>query len=442
MFDFSPIFHYNTAMKLDIVDMGINGEGVSRHDGKVCFVPFALTGETVTAHITRENKDFAQCQVDEILTHSAGRVVPRCPYFAVCGGCTIQHLDYARSLDFKRKLVQNTIKKIAKIDLPVSATVPSVPYGYRNKSVFPIAHRDGHNVIGMFTKGTHTVVPVTRCAIADDRINAILAIVRDFVSTTELKGYDFASRKGDLRYAVIRSVGDRASVIIVATRRVDLGALVDMLPTGTSVHLNINTDDKHILSQHFVHISGESKLQSVQNGIQYYISPYSFAQINDGVRSALYDEIVRHIRTPIVIDAYSGAGLLSAIMSRHCRQVYGIEIARSATADADDLMRNNGFANVININGDCAEVLPKCIADMTDEYTIVLDPPRAGVDAGLIARVNVSSARYIIYVSCHPSTLARDIARLDNFSVVSVQPFDMFPQTADVETLVILTRKK
>ncbi len=428
-------------MKLDIVDLGINGEGVARHDGKVCFVPFALVGETVTAHPVRETKDFAQCRVDEILTHSADRVVPQCPYFTVCGGCTIQHLDYAKSLEFKQRLVQNTIKKIAKIDVSVSAVVASAPYGYRNKCVFPISRHNGRNVIGMFAKGTHTVVPVVQCAIADDRINAILAVVRDFVASTALKGYDFATRKGDLRYAVIRTVGDRVSVVIVATRRVDLGALVSMLPAGTSVHLNINADDKHILSQHFVHVSGDEKLQSVQNGIQYCISPYSFAQINNGVRSALYDEIVRHIRTTTVIDAYSGAGLLTAIMSKHCQQVYGIEIAQSATADADDLMNKNAICNVVNINGDCAEALPKLIADMTDEYTIVLDPPRAGVDASLIEQVNVSGARDIIYVSCHPSTLARDMAKLDRYDVVSVQPFDMFPQTADVETLVVLTQK-
>jgi len=434
--------------ELEIMSLGINGEGVAKENGNVFFVPFALPKEIVEVEQLNEKGNLKFCKLKNIIKKSSQRVAPRCKFFGICGGCNLEHLEYVETLNYKTELIKETLKKVAGIDTVVNKTIGSACYGYRNKMVFPIAKIDAQNIVGMFKEKSHKVVEISSCQIANNVINKVLKIFKLFLKNSYLEGFYENEKNGVLKYLSCRVLSGVPCVTLVATKDVScrLEGFENLLKNefeNYSLWLNINSKKtSEILSSNFKFVGGEKEIRLTEFGIVFSVHPYSFMQVNNEIKEKLYQEVLDNIEEKeIVIDAYSGAGLLSAIISKKAKKVYGIEIIESATNDANLLKEMNKITNLDNINGDAAIKLPEVLKSKED-VTIVLDPPKAGVDEKLIKVLNKSEIKKIIYVACGLTTLCRDLKLLkENFEILKVQPWDMFPQTNHVETLVVMVRK-
>lgn len=436
----------NQKLKLNIIDMNNDGYGIAKVDGEVVFVPYTLPGEEVEATIINTKNKFAIAKADRIISPSAHRVEGKCPYFGKCGGCSLQHLSYEKQLEFKTKLVKDTLKKFGNINVDVLPCVASPQWRYRNKNALP-----ANGSLGMYRKNSHNVIEIEDCLIAQKWFPTLLKVVKDFIKKYDISLYDEEKKSGLIKHLVARSLNNQILITLVING--ESLPHSDMLIKDLSrcfknfgLNLNINTLNSNVIfSNKWKYIYGLKELPDCSNGIEYSISSASFMQINDSIKSSIYDKILSLIdNNDTVIDAYSGAGLLSAMISRKAKSCYGIEIILQATANADKLARKNNLSNLTNINGDCAVELPKLIQDLKDETTVVLDPPRKGCDKRVIDAISGSKPSKIIYLSCSPDTLARDLKNLlatTKYNIQFVQPYDMFPNTPHVETLVYLIKE-
>ena len=441
-------------MKIKIKRLGINGEGVGNIEGgeldnKVCFVSGVLPEEDAEVSIVSDKKKFIVCKLEKLLKKSSNRVEPKCPYFGICGGCDLQHLMEEKQLEFKKDKVQETIHKISKLDINVESTISVNSYAYRNKMVYPVCTENGKAKVGMFKQNTHSIVSIENCLICEENINEIYSIIKDYIENSNYTGYDFKKRVGDIKYIVIRSHSGQVVVTIVATKKLDLKQLYEHLHSRCELlglSLVISNSDTEIMSGKYVHIAGIERLNIEEFGIKYSVDNRGFLQVNNELKEQLYNAVLNEINEEdIVIDGYSGAGLLSAIIAKKCKQVVGIEINESASNSAKLLAKNNGLKNMECITSDIKDCIGK-VLDKFGRCVVVLDPARSGCDSSVLECLtnenNLKKISKIVYVSCNPSTLARDLEKLkDYYTIKSVTPYNMFPQTKHIETLVCLHRQ-
>lgn len=445
-------------LELEITSSGMEGEGVARYDGMVVFVPRTLVGEKVRVCVKDVRSRFARAGVIKLLEQSPLRVKPTCPIFYKCGSCDMQHIAYSEQLQIKRASVAACLAKACGRDFDVAPAVPSPAiYAYRNKIQVPLGIADGRIVAGYFAEGTHRIVPFPSggCAMYDGALSRMLDIFLDFARESGLSVYDESTHKGLLRHFVARKVGDACSVVIVGNgsrlpRAEKLIAAYRDAGVEFSLFFCSNTVPTNVILHGKVSLLyGRESLPCEVLGVKAQVGPLSFMQVNDGVRDLIYSAVAKEVAAlpgAHVVDAYSGTGMLTNILARSAASVTGIEIVPEAVADADELTAANGnCGRVRNVCADCATALPSVverIAKSGAPSVVVLDPPRKGCDRQVIAAINAAMPDRVIYVSCNPATLARDVAMLsDRYDVVSVTPYDMFPQTKHVETLVCLARK-
>jgi len=443
----------NEVLQLDIDSYGAFGEGVAHVDGFAVYIPYALVGERVETLILSVKKGYAYGKVLSVLSNSHDRRVPKCEHFTRCGGCDLQHLTYSAQLALKKQSVQKTLHNVAGIDISVDEVYPSdKEFDVRNKLTLPIAMDKTGVVLGFYSERSHRVVGINQCKLSDWS-EKLITCVTDWANRYSLSVYDERNKKGILRALTARVAGGVIMITLVVTREkvpyIDQlkVALLSLYPNGI-FYLNINSDDTNVvLGRKCIKIFGEDKLSSTALGVNYQLSPLSFAQVNDKVRDALYSLVVSEIdESDIVVDAYSGAGVMSVLCAQKAQKVYGVEIVPEAVRDADYTARVNGVEDKVeNIVGDCAVVLPTLFEKLKKQYdgkfTVILDPPRKGCDESVLGAVLACFPDKIVYVSCNPATLARDLKTLrEKYSIKYVKPFDMFPQTKHVETLVCLTR--
>lgn len=443
----------NENISIEIKNYGCNAEGVGTLNNEVVFVPYSLVGETIDATIIKASKSFAIAKIININNQSKNRIVAPCPYFSKCGGCQLQHCKYEESLKIKTEIVQTAIKNIGKISHKVNDIIPSnLTYNYRNKISMPINPKT--KKLGMYRLSSHNIIDIYNCLLQKSLIQNLIKVFNTYLQSTKNSIYDDNKKKGLLKSLVAREVENKllVTVVINGDKLDDVEDLVELLKENFDnfgLNLNINKQKNNvILGDKFVDIYGDNKVEIVENGITYYISNQSFLQVNGYIKNKIYSAIFNEIKGDTVIDAYSGAGLLSAMMTKHSKMVYGIEIVEPATKLADELKEKNMIQNLKNINGDCSIVLPKLLDELTEEeknnLTIVIDPPRKGCDKKVVESIKSVKPQKIIYVSCDPSTLARDLNLLLNdneYTIKTIQPYDMFPQTKHIETLAILQKK-
>lgn len=436
-------------MRLHIDRLGINGEGIGKstdneNKDKLCFVSFALPNEDIEIEIIGDKKNYSTAKLKEILEKSEKRVTPKCKFFGVCGGCDIQHMDKSLQLEFKKIKVADTLKKISKLDIGVSDVIRLNDYSYRNKMVFPIIRKNNINIIGMFAPSSHDIVEIDSCLICNETINKVLNISKGFFRKSILHGFDFKTKKGQLKYLVVRSINEKTLVTIVTTKIIDLEDYYQCLAQnfdniGLSLIVSDSFDD--ILSGKYFYIDGLKNLELVEHDLKYNIDNRGFLQVNYEVKEVLYNLVLNEIDNESeVIDAYSGAGLLSAIISNKAKFVTAIEINKSARNSAINLARENNINNIKFICGDVKNYMSS-VAMHKQNLIIILDPPRSGCEKSVIdAIISLeNNVKKIIYISCNPSTLARDLDYLkDKFVPYKIVPLDMFPQTKHVETIVCL----
>ena len=456
-------------MRLKVERLGINGEGIAvipdgEFKNKICFIDGALPEEIVDVKIVSNKKNFCTGQIIEVLEKSPYRVNPPCKYFGSCGGCDIQHLTKELQKKMKQDNVCSTIKKIAKIDVNVEDTVRLNDIGYRNKMAFPYVCENEENVLGMFAKNSHKIVDIDKCLLTSNSLNKFFQLSKEFLKTSKYKGYDFKSHSGDIKYLVARAKGDNSILVtFVVTRKLNLDAYYDMLKTHfekVGLSLVISNSNDEIMSGKYYHIKGDEYLELEEFGIKYRLDNRGFLQVNNDIKHYLYNFILSNVEPNMtVIDAYSGAGLLSAIISKKCRNVTGIEINQSASNSANELSKINNLSNVTYICGDVKDNLSTQLMH-SENCMIVLDPPRAGCDesvlnllvssaleniqnnAELSGKNKVCKVSKIIYVSCNVATLARDLGVLkEAYEVEKIIPLDMFPQTRHAEVVCVLKQK-
>lgn len=426
-------------MILDITDLGVNFEGVAKDNGKVYFVPFCLPSERVEAEIKQDKKNFAIADLKSVVQPSNERSNPFCPYFYSCGGCDIQHILYEKQLFYKTKLVKDTLKKVGEIDCNVLPTIPSTStYFYRNKGAFPVGEK-----LGMFRKNSHDVVSVNQCMLMNNGVTTAYKIVKKYLEDNKIGAYNFEKHSGIVKSVVIRSIENQTLVCLVVANKFPCNNLFDNLKKeieNVGLYLNINRQhNSTILGRDFCFVDGIKTIKLREFDIDYEIDIASFLQVNTDIKHEIYGKVIEEIGGGIAIDAYAGAGLLSSMMSKKAEKVYSVELNTQASNSAQKLVEKNHIKNMEVINGDCAKVVPNLAKRINAPFSIVLDPARVGCSEKVVEVATL--AQKIVYVSCNPIALSKDLKIMTKTHKIKyVQPFDMFPHTKHIETLVCLEK--
>ncbi len=454
--------------------IGSNGEGIIKQDNVIIFVPYTLVGEKVRFKVLKVVSKCVYAKALEILTPAEVRVRAKCPVFTKCGGCQLQHIKYQNQLSIKEQSIKDTFKKVANLNVQVLPTVSGDnEYRYRNKLQLPVCFTDKGTVIGFYAENSHRVVPISDCPINAFWTKDIISAFTKFINENNIIGYNEFTNSGDLREITVKEInGNLIITAVVLNPKIrGLDKLVDtvkeFIKLPFSLYINVNNKQTNVIyGDDFKLIYGNADYTSEMLGVKYKIGVQSFMQVNNSVCSKLYSNVkslVNANENTVVIDAYSGAGLMTAILAKNAKKAIGVEIIKEAVECANELAKINKLDHKItNHLGKCEDILPQIIADEKQkgsDVCLVLDPPRKGCDINVINSIIKSNIDKIVYVSCKPSTLARDVGllvgtlevvdgeikKVDNpkerYKIELVKPFDMFAQTKHVETLVVLQRK-
>ncbi len=442
---------------IEVHGLGSSGEGVGKFEGFTVFVPYALPGELVEAQIEEVKKTYARGRLLKILRKSADRVEPRCKVYHACGGCQLQHLSYEAQLKAKRQQVIDAVSRIGKRpDLFVGETLPAEhPWNYRNKMQFPIGRSKGRTVIGCFAQGSHDIIDTHECHIQKQGNDAIVNAVREIVEQLHISVYDEDRHTGVLRHVMGRvgKNGELMAVLVTATKELPkarefVRLLREKVPKLTSIQQNIQTYHNNvILGRETKLLWGKPTILDSLGRLDFHISARSFFQVNSEQAEVLYNKALEFAGLSgheTVIDAYCGTGTITLFLARKARRVYGIEIVKPAILDARQNARDNHIKNAEFIVGDATVVMPKLYKQGIRPDVVVVDPPRAGCTPVVLETFARMEPKRIVYVSCNPASLARDIAILDGlgYRAEKVQPVDMFPFSSHVETVCLLGRRK
>ena len=441
--------------ELLIESLGSHAEGVARAEGFTVFVPGALPGEKVLARVVTVKKSYAAATLVEIRQTSPDRTEPVCPVYDVCGGCQLQHLSYEAQLREKRRQVEDAVHHIGKLDgVKVFSTVGGEPWGYRNKMQFPVGRIKATPVIGCFAQGSHDIVDTEKCYIQHQTNNDLMNAMREAVKRFGIAVYDEDRHTGMIRHIVgrIGANGDAMAVIVTARKELPKAKeivkfLRTKVPRLVSVHQNIQTYRNNvIMGRETKLLWGKAAIRDTIGPLSFQVSPRSFFQVNTAQAAVLYGKALEFANLgggETVVDAYCGTGTITLFLARKARKAYGIEVVSPAIRDAKNNARANRIQNAEFIVGDAAEVMPRLYRNGVRPDVIVTDPPRAGCTPVVLetfARMNPSR---IVYVSCNPATLARDLAILDElgYRTEKIQPVDLFPMTHHIETVSLIIPK-
>ncbi len=434
---------------IKIHGLGSSGEGVGKIDGLAVFVEGALPNEEVLAEIDTRKKNYAVGRLVEVVKKSSERVEPFCPLYKDCGGCQLQHLSYPAQLKWKRQQVVDAIERIGKISgVEIFDTLGmGNPLRYRNKMQFPV----GKNLqIGCYARGSHKIINTQSCMIQNELNDKILAAVRNVAQKFNLQPYNEDTHKGFLRHVMGRvgCNGEFMIVLVTATKNFPneknfVRALLKELPNITSIQQNVQTFHNNVILGHDTKILyGKPTIHDKIGKLSFNISARSFFQVNTAQAEILYKTALDFAELhghETIIDAYCGTGTISLFMAKKARKVIGVEVVSSAIADAKKNARENNIRNAEFIVGDVVKVLPR-IFEPAD--IVIVDPPRAGCDKKVLETFAAMQPEKIIYVSCNPATLARDLKILYElgYQTKKIQPVDMFPFTSHVESVAQLVK--
>lgn len=430
-----------------------NAETVGQVDGYTVFVPNMLVGEVAAIKITYVKRNVAYAHVVEITQPSNLSVKPQCANFGKCGGCSVMRMNYAEQLNFKRSKVIQNLRKIGKLDCDVLPCVPSPKQlKYRNKLSLPICGKVGKAYVGMYQKGTHNAVAIDGCLLSDDWSKTLVKEFCAYINEEKIAPYDEHRFTGEIRHLVARYINGQLLVVIVSNGefRRDLQPLITRLSNcfdKFGLFVNVNTYKNNVIMGKITrHIYGLKYIESEHLGVKFRLQPDSFFQVNNEVKDAVYckvKELLDLSQTEVLIDCFSGVGVLTNALCSDRFDTYAIEIVPSAVEDAKELAKLNG-KSIVNICGDVNVELPSLVRKLSGKrITMVVDPPRKGLGETVCKTILDANVDNVVYVSCDSATLARDLALLSqSYDITYVEPYDMFPQTDQVETLVHLSRRQ
>ena len=442
---------------MTITGIGSNGEGVGRINNFTVFVPYALPGEQLDVTIQTSKKNYAIGKIIRIITTSPQRIAPRCGLYYECGGCQLQHLSYDAQLKIKQQQVKDAVERIGKQkNLLIHPTLGAKqPWNYRNKMQFPIGMDKKRVILGCFSQGSHNIVDTRDCYIQKETNNNIANAIRDAVQKLGISIYDEDKHIGTLRHIVgrVSETGDCMVILVTATKDLHhskelVKLLRQRLPKLASVQQNIQTYRNNVIMGRETHLLwGKPSIKDSLGTLTFHISPRSFFQVNTSQAAVLYQKALEYANLTgheTVIDAYCGTGTITLFLAQKARKVYGIEIVKPAILDAQKNARDNHVKNAEFIVGDATIVMPQLYKKGVYPDVVVVDPPRAGCTPTVLKTFANMHPKRIVYVSCNPASLARDIAILADlgYKTEQIQPVDMFPQTCHVESVALIQRKK
>ena len=442
----------NDNLEVTISDIGYEGEGIAKIDGYTTFVKGGLKGEKVKIKMLKVNKDYGFAKLMEVIKKSEERDEPVCEVFGKCGGCDLQHINYESQLDYKTDNVRNTLKKALGYDVEVEQTIGmGIPYNYRNKAQYPVVE----NKIGFFAGRTHALIENEKCYIQNTISDKLAKDAFKILRKYNISSYDEKSGKGCIRHIITRigiNTGELMLILVTNEKSIKhkneiVSELTKEYPMLKSIIQNINSQNTNvILGNECITLYGDGYITDILGEHKFKISPLSFYQVNPVQTEVLYNiakEYANLNGTETVFDLYSGIGTISIFISDSAKKVYGVEVVGPAVNDAKENAEINEIRNVEFIQGEAEVIVPKMYERGQKADVVFVDPPRKGCDEKLLETIKKMRAKKVVYISCNPATLARDLRYLtDNgYEIRKVQPVDMFPQTSHVETCVLLILK-
>ncbi|MER1954600.1 MAG: 23S rRNA (uracil(1939)-C(5))-methyltransferase RlmD [Desemzia incerta] len=446
----------NEQHTVTIEDLTFEGMGVAKINGYPLFIEDALPGEKAEVKIHKTGKTYGYAKVMNRLTSSKDRVPLKNRSYTRAGIAPLQHMSYAAQLAFKKKQVANVMQRIARMpEVPVLDTMGmEEPWGYRNKAQVPVRKVEGLLTTGFFRKNSHDLIPMEDFYIQDPKIDEAIIAVRDIMREYGVKPYNEKDNTGNLRHIVVRRgyhTGEMMIVLVTRTAKLFptskiIPAIQEALPEVVSIVQNVNPRGTNvILGEEAIVLYGEDKYRDELMGNTFEISHRSFYQVNPLQTEKLYQTVLDFAAMTgeeTVIDAYCGIGTITLALAKKAKEVYGIEIVEMAVEDAKRNAALNGVENVTYQLGAAEEVMLKWAEEERTADLLVVDPPRKGLEGQFIDAVLEMKPSKMVYVSCNPATLARDLALLaeGGYNVEKIQPVDLFPQTNHVETVVLMSR--
>ncbi|WP_396194507.1 23S rRNA (uracil(1939)-C(5))-methyltransferase RlmD [Fictibacillus barbaricus] len=447
--------HKNESYEVDILDLTHEGAGVARINGFTLFVPNTLPGERAKIKVVGIKKGFGFGRLEELIEPSPERVEPPCPIYKWCGGCQLQHLSYAGQLEYKRKQVEDVLTRIGKLEnVPVLPTLGmgDEPWRYRNKAQVPVGEREGRIITGFYQKRSHEIVEMDSCIITGKTDDDAVQAVKEIVNKYNISAYNEEKHKGMLRHIIARygkTTGDLMIVLVtngkdLPKRKKIVEDITATLPEVKSIVQNVNTKRTNVIFGDETRVLwGAEYIYDFIGDIKFAISARSFYQINPDQTKVLYDQALKYAElngNETVIDAYCGIGTISLFLAQKAKKVYGVEIVPEAIEDARRNAELNNITNAEFAVGKSEEVIPAWKKQGITPDVIVVDPPRKGCDEELLKTIIEMKPKRVVYVSCNPATLARDLRVLEDggFKTMEVQPVDMFPQTTHCEAVARL----
>ena len=447
----------NKEYIVDIVDIGQGGVGIGKYEGFTVFVDGGLVQDKIKVKITKSKKNYAVGDIVEIIEKSPFRVERKCSEsLRQCGGCQIQELDYQKQLDVKTNEVKQVISRIGKLDDVVIHDTLGMehPFRYRNKAQFPIQKKDNMPVIGFYKKKSHDLISTDECIIQHEVNDKIIKIIKTYIRAYNVSIYDEKTHKGLLRHVVTKVGFTTGEVMIVLVANVKklpylkelASVLKENIPGFKTLVVNVNTQKTNvILGKENIVAYGDGMIRDYIGELVFEISPLSFFQVNPLQTEVLYNKALEYANlgeNDTVFDIYCGIGTISLFLAQKAKKVYGIEIVEDAIKDAKRNAKINNMDNVEFYVGKAEEVVPKMYKEGKRANVVVVDPPRKGCDEKVLDTIISMQPDRVVYVSCNPSTLARDLAYLNErgYKCHEIQPVDMFPHSVHVENVAWLSK--
>lgn len=447
----------NKEYVVDIIDNGFQGEGIAKIDGLTIFIPNAIKGEKIKILIVKVLSSHAFGKIIEIIKPSKYRVESDCPTYKRCGGCSLRHVEYKETLKMKQNAVQSLVNKTLNTKIQVQETEGmEYPYHYRNKAQYPVGlNKDGKPVMGVFANRTHEIIPIDTCYIQNEQTEEIAKFIFNFLVNNNISFYNEKTQKGLVRHIVTKIGIKTNEIMCIIVINGDsfpkenelVRDLKNKFPNIKSIIKNINTKNTNvILGKENINLFGNGYITDVLGNYKFKISPMSFYQVNPVQAEKLYNLGVKYAeitKNDIVFDLYCGIGTISLCMSKFAKKVYGVEIVEEAIEAAKENAKINNVENTEFIAGDVEKVLSNLIDNKKVIPDIIMvDPPRRGLDNTSVENIKKVSPKKLVYISCNPATLMRDLAKLEDiYEIKNIKPVDMFPYTSHVEVCSLLELK-
>ena len=447
----------NKEYIVDIIDTGFQGEGIAKIDGLTIFIPNAIKGEKLKILIVKVLSSHAFGKIVEIIEKSPYRIESDCTTYKRCGGCSLRHIKYEETLKMKQNAVQSLVNKTLKNKIEVEDTLGMEnPYHYRNKAQYPVGlNKDGKPVIGVFANRTHEIIPINTCFIQNKQTEEIAKYIFEFLVKNNISVYNEKTQKGLVRH-IVTKIGIKTNeimcILVINGKEMPkekelVEELTNKFKNIKTIVKNINTKNTNvILGNENINLFGDGYITDILGEYKFKISPMSFYQINPIQAEKLYNlgvESANITKNDVVFDLYCGIGTISLFMSKFAKKVYGVEIVEEAIVAAKENAKMNNVDNTEFIAGDVEKVLD----DLVNKKQIIpdiimVDPPRRGLDNTSIENIKKVRPKKLVYISCNPASLVRDLAKLEEiYEVKQIKPVDMFPYTSHVECVSLLCLK-